>query len=59
MITSGHNYSEHEHLVLTRHKSYTTIHARSCQPDTERQCIVSCVLGCSILSVLTEISLYE
>ncbi len=41
-LHQGTNYSVHEHLVLTTDKSYTTIHAQSCQPDTERYSASSC-----------------
>ncbi len=43
MITSGHQLlSAWTSCLNHRHKSYTTIHAQSCQPDTERHSASSC-----------------
>ncbi len=43
MITSGHQLlSAWTSCFNHRHKSYTTIHAQSCQPDTERHSASSC-----------------
>ncbi len=41
-LHQGTNYSVHEHLVLPQTQSYTTIHAQSCQTDTERHSASSC-----------------
>ncbi len=43
MITSGHQLlSAWTSCFNHRHKRYTTIHAQSCQPDTERHSASSC-----------------